>query len=84
MTVNKPTELYVWDVENGTAIYAETPNGKNVVIDCGASDDFSPAEYLKDSLAVSIDFLVISHPHRDHIKDLKGIEDILNSGNMFW
>lgn len=85
MTVIKPTELYVWNVENGTAIYVKTPNGKNVVIDCGASDDFSPAECLKDSLAVSIDFLVISHPHRDHIEDLKGIKGILNSSrNMFW
>ena len=85
ITVSKPIELYVWNVENGTAIYVKTPNGKNVVIDCGASDDFSPAECLKDSLAVNIDFLVISHPHRDHIEDLEGIEDILNSSrNMFW
>lgn len=83
MTVNKPTELYVWNVENGTAIYVKTPNGKNVVIDCGASDDFSPAECLKDSLAVRIDFLIISHPHKDHIEDLKGIEDILNDVNLF-
>ena len=85
MAVNKPTELYVWNVENGTAIYVKTPNGKNVVIDCGASDDFSPAMCLKDSLNVGIDFLVISHPHRDHIEDLEGIESILNSSrNMFW
>ena len=84
MTRNMPVELYVWDVENGAAIYAKTPNGKNVVIDCGASNDFSPSKYLKDSLSVRIDFLVISHPHRDHIEDLEGVEDILNSGNMFW
>ena len=82
MTRNMPTELYVWNVENGTAIYAKTPNNKNVVIDCGASTSFSPAKYL-DSLGVRIDFLVISHPHRDHIEDLEGIEGILNEENVF-
>ena len=83
MTVNSQTELYVWNVEKGTAIYVKTPNRKNVVIDCGASADFSPAKYLKDSLAVCIHFLIISHPHRDHIEDLKGIEDILIDENLF-
>ena len=83
MAVNKPAELYVWNVENGTAIYVKTPNGKNVVIDCGASDGFLPAKFLKDSLAVSIDYFVISHPHRDHIEDLKGIEANLSGRNLF-
>ena len=83
MTVNKSAELYVWNVENGTAIYVKTPNGMNVVIDCGASEGFSPAECLKDNLKVGIDFLVISHPHKDHIEGLKGIEDILNDENLF-
>lgn len=83
MAVNRRTELYVWDVENGTAIYVKTPNGKNVVIDCGASDDFLPAECLKNSLVVSIDFLVISHPHRDHIEGLEGITDILSDRSLF-
>ena len=70
------TELYVWDVGDGAAIYVKTPNGKNVVIDCGASDDFSPTEYLKNSLGVTqIDYLIISHPHKDHIKDFENIED---------
>lgn len=83
VTVSKQTELYVWNVEKGTAIYTKTPNGKNVVIDCGATDGFSPAECLKDILGVGIDFLVISHPHRDHIEDLEGIDGILNTGSMF-
>ena len=81
----RQAELCVWDVGDGAAIYAKTPNGKNVVIDCGGtSNDFSPAKCLKDRLGVGIDFLVISHPHRDHIEDLEGIEDILNRRNMFW
>lgn len=80
MTVSKQTELYVWNVEDGTSIYAKTPNGKNVVIDCGASDDFSPVEHINNELNVQeIDYLIISHPHKDHIKDLDGIERYYDS-----
>ena len=36
---------------------------------------FSPIEHIKNVLKVSeIDYLIISHPHEDHIKDLGGIE----------
>ena len=74
--MSKQTELYVWNVENGTAIYARTPNGKNVVIDCGASDVFSPIKHINNKLKIQeIDDLIISHPHKDHINDLKGLED---------
>ncbi|MXX20763.1 MAG: MBL fold metallo-hydrolase [Cenarchaeum sp. SB0661_bin_35] len=70
------TELYVWDVGDGAAIYVKTPNDKHVVIDCGASDDFSPADYIKSTLGVStINGLVISHPHKDHINDILKIKE---------
>lgn len=68
------TELYVWDVGDGAAIYVKTPNDRHVVIDCVASDGFSPAEYLKNSLRVErINYLIISHPHKDHRNDLEGM-----------
>ena len=70
------TELCVWNVENGASIYVKTPNDKTVVVDCGASSDFSPADYIKNTLGVStINGLVVSHPHQDHINDILKIKE---------
>ena len=60
---------------DGASMYVKTPN-KSMVIDCGASDDFSPADYIKNTLGVStINRLVVSHPHRDHINDILKIKE---------
>lgn len=67
-------ELYVWAVEQGASLYILTPNYKNTVIDCGASDVFSPIQYLYNCHINQIDYLIISHPHEDHINDIMNIE----------
>lgn len=76
ITVRKQTELYVWNVGDGASIYAKTPNSKSTIIDCGGAPNvFSPIEHVRNELKVQeIDYLIISHPHNDHIKDLSGIE----------
>lgn len=68
--------IVVWDVNHGNSIWIQTPNNKYVLIDCGSNDttNFSPARYLK-SEGRSIDYLIVSHPHTDHIQD---IENIIN------
>ena len=69
-----PTIVTIWDVEHGVCIFVKTPNQKNVILDCGASQNFSPAIYLSRDLKVKrIDYLVISHPHADHIHDLDNL-----------
>ena len=69
-----PTNITVWDVEHGVCIYAETPNKKRVILDCGTSPDFSPSMHLHDKLGIKkIDYLVISHPHDDHINDINNL-----------
>jgi len=68
--------IVVWDVNHGNSIWVQTPNNKDVLIDCGSNDttDFSPALYLKNK-GRSLDYLIVSHPHTDHIQD---IENIMN------
>lgn len=65
-------EIVIWDVNHGNAIYVRTPNEKDILIDCGNNDTtgFSPSEYIKN-LDRSIDYLIISHPHCDHISDIE-------------
>ena len=69
-----PVKITVWDVEHGVCIFAVTPNKKRVILDCGASSEFSPAIYLHDDLRIKkIDHLIISHPHADHINDIDNL-----------
>jgi len=74
-------KIRVWDVKHGNAIYVRSPNGKNLVYDLGRgdysedSDDRSPLETLYDHYKVrTIDYLMITHPHKDHIDDILHID----------
>ena len=61
----------LWDVGHGLCTWLETPNGQNHWIDCGANEDFSPAEHVSSKHGVTaIDYLIISHPDADHLRDL--------------
>jgi competence protein ComEC len=67
----------IWDVKHGSAAYLKAVN-KDVVIDCGASGDFSPLQWLRSPKfgINNIHYMIISHPHRDHIQDLHRVEEL--------
>ena len=61
----------VHDVGHGHSIHVFTPNGQIIVIDLGCSASFSPLGWLGRHLPQrTIDMLVISHPHGDHIDEI--------------
>ena len=69
--------MIVWNVKRGNAISLHLPNGKTVMVDCGNSDDFSPIRKLnRDFKIKKIDWLVITHPHTDHMADLAEIQSL--------
>ena len=63
--------MTVWDVQLGLAIHVEAPNGKYIVIDLGTgtyeSGNSSP---LRKRMRDNIAYMVITHPHLDHISDI--------------
>jgi beta-lactamase superfamily II metal-dependent hydrolase len=63
-------KISILDVGHGDFIYAETPFGERLVIDCG-SGDVVPSKFLAP--VTSITELQISHPHTDHFDDLPGL-----------
>ncbi|NLD25859.1 MAG: hypothetical protein GX661_00710 [Acholeplasmataceae bacterium] len=82
-------EIWFLDVGHGDCAYMQLPNGSRMMIDCGCTEDHWPSRLLK-YYSVSkekpisipgvtgdfgIDNLVISHPHGDHIADIKAIHD---------
>ena len=65
-------KIIVHNVAHGHAIHAFTPNGQVVVIDLGCSKEFSPLEWLRGQTS-TIDKLIISHPHGDHIDEIDNL-----------
>lgn len=61
----------LWDTGHGLSIWIKTPNGHNHWIDAGKNEDFSPSEHVyRVHGERSLDYLILSHPDRDHIADL--------------
>ncbi|MBR9706690.1 MBL fold metallo-hydrolase [Candidatus Pacearchaeota archaeon] len=65
-------QIKIYDVNHGNAIHVKTPNDKDVMIDCGSnsSTGFSPSKHISGQQR-SIDYLIVSHPHCDHISDIE-------------
>lgn len=74
---NHVLDIRIWDVEHGSAAYLDAGK-RNVVIDCGANTDWSPLRWIQDDKmgVKNIDYLIISHPHQDHIEDLDVMEEL--------
>lgn len=79
----KQAIMKVWDVQLGLAIHIKAPNGKYLVIDMGTgnweSGNTSPLSALKYK---DIHYMIITHPHLDHIDDILHFDD--NEPTVLW
>lgn len=74
-------KIIIFNVEHGFCGFVRSPNGYGLMIDCGRRDDFSPAQYIasKESNSITkhngqiLAFLIITHPHDDHVEDIENI-----------
>lgn len=78
-----PLRIIIHNVGHGQAVHAFTPDGKVVVIDLGTSADFSPLEWLGRSTK-TIDSLMITHPHGDHIDEMLLVKALGFTVGQFW
>lgn len=66
--------IKVWDVSHGSANYIQTPNGKNIIIDAGTDGGFQPLYHMYHNQSLrKIDWAIITHPHKDHIGEIKNL-----------
>lgn len=72
------------DVGQADSTFIELGNGQTMLIDAGESHNASTIiKYIKDREYSTIDFVIATHPHDDHIG---GMADVLNSftiGKMY-
>jgi beta-lactamase superfamily II metal-dependent hydrolase len=64
-------KISVLDVGHGDFIFAQSPHGHSLVIDCG-SGTVIPSVFLRN--VSTLDELQVSHPHTDHFYDLPALE----------
>lgn len=63
--------MTVWNVELGLAVHIKAPNDRFIVIDLGSKQNFSPLKQLE---GCDVGYMVITHPHLDHISDISNIQ----------
>ena len=71
------SRIIVWDVGHGSSVSIVAPNGRITMIDLGANVDtgFSPIKFTKTIWSPkSLDYLILSHPHVDHIRDIVNLK----------
>jgi beta-lactamase superfamily II metal-dependent hydrolase len=75
--------VLIHNVGHGQSIHSFTPAGEVVVIDLGCSDTFSPLEWLKNQTE-TIDSLIITHPHGDHIDEILKLDSMEFRVRQLW
>lgn len=84
-------ELQFLDVGQGDSTYIRFPNGTTMLIDCNIRDD-GFFGWFDDMLAIDpdasdekrvLDYLVITHPHEDHIRGIGKLKDRYTIRNIW-
>ena len=66
--------VHFLDVGQGDSIFAELPDGKTMLIDAAERDcGAGIADFIRDRGYERIDYLVVTHPHADHIGSMEFI-----------
>lgn len=73
------TYIFLFNVGRGISIFIRTPLNHGIIYDFGSSDEFSPSDFIKNNIlpnltsynSYKIAQTIISHPHFDHISDIK-------------
>ena len=77
-------KVHFIDVGQGDSTLIQLADGKTILIDGGNKADSSVIiDYLKALNIKSIDYLIATHPHEDHIGSLPAIIKYFNIGNIY-
>ena len=77
-------EFHFLDVGQGDSTLVILPNGKTLLIDAGGSNYGNKVvNYIKSLKISKIDYLVMTHPHADHIGGMEKVIDNFDIGTIY-
>ena len=77
-------KVHYIDVGQGDSIFIELPNGSCMLIDAGEKEcGATVANYIKKQGYSTIDYIVITHPHTDHMGGMQYIIENFNAGKIY-
>lgn len=72
------------DVGQGDCIYIELPEGKSMLIDAGTNDSVDTVcDYISNTGEDTLDYVVATHPHADHIGGMDGVVARFDIGTFY-
>lgn len=81
---NNIFKIHFIDIGEGDAILIQTPHNKNILIDTGnIVNGVLLSKYLQKNKVKSIDYLILTHPHLDHIGGLFTVAQIFKIRKFF-
>ncbi|MDD6058919.1 MAG: ComEC/Rec2 family competence protein [Ruminococcus sp.] len=77
-------KVHFIDVDQGDSTFIELPNGEAMLIDAGETDQADKVvTYIYTQGYDTIDYVVATHAHSDHIGGLPVVLDSFNIGNFY-
>lgn len=77
-------EAHIIDVGQGDSILIKLPDGKNMLIDGGpGSAEPTVVSYIQGQGISTLDYVVETHPHEDHIGGLDGVINTFSIGKVY-
>ncbi len=87
----KKLRIIIFNVDHGFCAFIRSPNNYALLIDCGATEIFSPIKYIMENELSGIEEypglfpfeshkltqFVLSHPHNDHLMDIERLRNDL-------
>jgi hypothetical protein len=82
--MNFESTIWLFNVGRGLSILIITPFKHGILIDLGSSEEFSPIDFIRNSLLPKMEKynnfdlgqIIISHPHADHISDIQNLDKL--------
>ncbi len=86
------SHIWIFNVGRGLSIFVRTALNQGIMYDFGCSQDFSPAEFLKKNILPHLEDYkkckiaqaIISHPHADHISEIRCLTSENGKNSLFY
>lgn len=77
-------KVHFIDVDQGDATLIQTPAGKTILMDAAEKDQGTKiVDYIKDKGIDTIDIVIATHPHADHIGGMAEVISNFNVGQIY-